>query len=311
MSTISELWSNAKGGLQKEANTKLIELVAKGGGKALAKTNQGLKAVTANIDEVLPAAKQPASKSKGFARVVKPQFAESGPTIPLNGVSYAGSAPKTMKTFKDYVGDVKGQWSGLSSGARNGIKGTTAVGALGLSNMQGRSSGKETGMEEGKIIGSSRGYDAGIADANALQSSMDPGILGRLMEVFTGRQPSMLNTSDPQMAARRQMVIQQILSGNSKSASVSKLLAAAGVGSVGGGLLGHTVGNATGFRDGAGQGYDAGVTAPPAGPSVDPGALARLLEVFIGRQDTEKSLRDTNVERVINGQIVNGKPVKS
>jgi hypothetical protein len=114
-----------------------------------------------------------------------------------------------MKTMKDYWGDAKGQWDGLSSGARTGIKGTAAAGALGLSNMQGRSAGRENGLE----IGSGQGYDAGIADANAMQSSMDPGVLGRLMEVFTGRQPSLVSTSDPQMAQRRQMVIQNILSG--------------------------------------------------------------------------------------------------
>ena len=211
MSTISELWNHAKG-LQKEAGGK-TELAVKGikkliPGGAASKLDSGLSSVTANIDEVLPGLKQPALKEKGFGRVVKPQVAESGPTIRLGELSYAGNAARPMKTLKDYVSGAKA-WDGLTPGAKLGVKGTALAGGLGLSNMQGRSAGKETGME----IGSGQGYDAGIADANAMQSSMDPGVLGRLMEVFTGRQQSTINTSDPQMAARRQAVIQNILSG--------------------------------------------------------------------------------------------------
>lgn len=213
MSEITELWNQAKAGMTKSALSPSTAIQTakkvmpgllgetKAVSTALSVPSSGLSKVTQNIDELAPAMRQ----AKG--RVIKPSVAESGPVIQMGGKA----TPAPMKTLKDHLGGAKGKWDGLSAGTRTGIKGTALVGGLGLSNAQGRSAGKETGME----IGSEKGYDAGFANASqqAAKSSMDPGVLGRLMEVFTGRQPAIANGADPEMAARRQFALKRILAG--------------------------------------------------------------------------------------------------
>jgi hypothetical protein len=213
MSKITAIWNQNKAGITKAALNPASAVRAakkiapallgetKAVSTALSAPSSGLSKVTANIDEVIPAMRQ----AKG--RVVKPSVAGSGPTIHLSGTA----APVPMKTMFDHLSAAKGKWDGLSAGTRTGIKGTALVGGLGLSNAQGRSAGKETGME----IGAEKGYDAGFANASqqAAQSYMDPGVLGRLMEVFTGRQTTSVSGADPEMAARRQLALKRILAG--------------------------------------------------------------------------------------------------
>ena len=237
MSEINELWNQVKAGTDAEKRAALsmgaarnaVAPILRAFGKAPALEAEiggalkaapeavtgGLGKVTSNIDEALSSAKprRVGSGSKppeNFGKEGPRNSIRSGTSLPSGKISAPNKASGGwMDTLRGYGASGAKAWDGLTPGAKLGVKGTALAGGLGLSNMQGRSAGKETGME----IGSGQGYDAGIADANAMQSSMDPGVLGRLMEVFTGRQQSTINTSDPQMAARRQAVIQNILSG--------------------------------------------------------------------------------------------------
>lgn len=219
MSELAELWNQAKKGLEKSsalspaAAKNAVAPILRAFGKAPALADEvtamakaapnmrSLSNVTNNIDEAAPLMRQ----AKG--RVGKPSVAESGPAIQLSG--QAASQP--AKTLKDHLGGLKGKWDGLTPGAQGSATGTAIVTGLVGANHMGRSSGKAEGLE----AGSQKGYDAGFSNASqqAAQSSMDPGGLGRLMEVFTGRQSAAVNGSDPAMAARRQQALQRILAG--------------------------------------------------------------------------------------------------
>ena len=108
--------------------------------------------------------------------------------------------------------------AGLQKKVNIGLGAVGGGAALVGANQLGASTGKAEGLQEGKTKGlaqgAGEGYNAGVADSNSMQASMDPGIMGRLLEVFTGRQPQMLDTADKQMAARRQQTLQRLLSGN-------------------------------------------------------------------------------------------------
>lgn len=86
-----------------------------------------------------------------------------------------------------YLKDLSGNMDNASAGLKNTVNYTVpAVGggaALYGSNRMGHSSGKE----EGVGIGYDKGADAGLQTAIA-NMPQDPGILGRIMDVFTGTQ---------------------------------------------------------------------------------------------------------------------------
>lgn len=208
MSDINTIWNSVKDDLSKSANKGLITLGSKllpaadeavAATKAIATPKSGLSQVAHNIDDAAPAMR----KVKGTAKTV----GEGPKLLSAPSTQLSGSGASTgIKSLGDH-------WRGLSQGTRSGIKATGLLGAGGVAgHLDGRRVGKEIGME----TGSAKGYDAGVADAaaSAQQSSMDPGILGRLMEVFTGRQPATVNPADPEMAMRRQAALKRILAGS-------------------------------------------------------------------------------------------------
>lgn len=298
---LDKLWSSAKASyaLQKEAASPAelgVKLLSWGGGKLKGLGGAAKATKSRAVFDSLGGRASSMTMGKADRAAMKSLGDEAAAAVGNRRMT----AGKALNSAAAKVTDSQGVQSAINYGtAGAGVLGAGAVG-----NAIGTSSGQREGLEQG----AAQGFDAGL-QAGAQQSSVDPGVLGRMLEVFTGRQPSFVDGSDPEMAFLRRQAMQRILSGNVKTASAKKLLAAAGVGAAGGGMLGHTVGRKAGFRDGAGQGYDAGVVAPPAGPSVDPGMVQRLLEVFTGRRDTAQSLRDLNVERVVRGELVNGKPV--
>lgn len=274
MSDILDNWNAAKAAMHKEASKSkatlaLIESAvgkAKGlpapKGTSLAKMDDGLKAVEKNVETLGKHKGKPwenAKPVKGPARDVGPPV----PSVTMPGYGAPHTPRPPMRTLKDH-------WNGLGDTTRGAIAGTAIAGTAGLG---GHALGRSSGVADGLETGAASGYDAGLQAGAQQANTFDPGILGRLMEVFTGRSAAPIDTANAQMQAARQAAIQRILSGGVKSASAKKMLAAAGVGLAGGGAIGGSI------------------------------------EVFTGRQDTAKSLRDRNVERVIRGEIVNGKEV--
>lgn len=203
-----DLWNAAKSGLEKSAANplKLLPAIA-GESRAVAKVAPKIADDLAIVERNIAGGGgiPPMRTVTGPARDVKP-LALPGPA----GKVMDAKTPMTLKSLlRGARENVAGNWNKLSPRMQSTIKGTGLVGAGAVA---GHADGKATGMEEGLTQGATKGFDAGI-QAGAQQSAIDPGILGRLLEVFTGRQPSAISATDPVVASQRQQAIQKILAG--------------------------------------------------------------------------------------------------
>ncbi len=203
-------WEDAKKGMEKSAfkpPSKALSLVT-GGGKSLSKAPKALPA----------AGKETALVERSIAREAPTMRQAKGRVIDAEIVPYTGSAAvdaatkatPTLRSILRGAGEGIGkQWGKLSPGVQGGLK---ATGLLGAGALAGRADGKAVGKKEGLEQGAEQGFNAGVS-AGAQQGSMDPGILGRLLEVFTGRNQAAVGMGDPTIALQRQQTIKRILPG--------------------------------------------------------------------------------------------------
>lgn len=210
MSEINELWNSAKQSYAamptvKEAGIKEIyggvrQALSKG--KHAYGASRPTEGIFAGAKNALSGTKGSLAESLGGAQKVDGAFSlRSG--LKRTGAGMVEGAGRFAKGKLDSAGN-------LPTAVKVGLGSAAVVGANNFENK----GVKAEGLQEGKAQGADAGYNAGIADSNAAQSQMDPGVLSRLMEVFTGRQPQMLDPADKQMTARRQQSLQRILAGN-------------------------------------------------------------------------------------------------
>jgi hypothetical protein len=215
MSELKELWKSAKVGLEKTAGINALLPAVKNVGKLLPAVKAEAKAVQTG-SKLLPATDELAAVSRNIDEAIPTMRSAKGRVVgstPLGGERLKLPAPAAAAATKGRMGQagdaVKGFWNGLGEGTRGGIK---ATGLLGAGALAGHADGKATGLEQGLSEGATKGFDAGL-QAGAGQAAVDPGVLGRLLEVFTGRQPATINAADPEVAYRRQAALRRILAG--------------------------------------------------------------------------------------------------
>lgn len=178
----------------KNVGGELLEGAGSAARKVSDKVGAGFKKAPAA--KAAPVAPKAAPAAKAPAAAPKP----TPPPLPAAASAVRGSPLR--QRYHAALKDIKGLQGGQKAIGALGVAGT-AGGAL-----AGHSVGKTTGMEQGATAG----YDAGIQDG-AQAGSVDPGLMARLMEVFTGRPGAAVSPQDNEMKARRQAALQKILSG--------------------------------------------------------------------------------------------------
>lgn len=138
---------------------------------------------------------------KALPKVSKPTVPPTGPaaTPPSVPPTSPAAAPEAVP----FVDGLKNRFNGLSGRGQHRVMAGGAAALTGAGMAGGALMGHGAGLKEGAGLG----FDAG-QQAGAQQASIDPGIMGRLSEVFMGRQaqaPTAV-TGD-----RRNAIIQQIL----------------------------------------------------------------------------------------------------
>ena len=122
---------------------------------------------------------------------------------------------KLLNLSKNISGDAALQGN-INKGVNIAGASAGVAGVGGIAHHMGVNSGKADGLSEGRTQGleqgAGQGYDAGV-QAGAQSASADPGVMSRLMEVFTGRQSNPTNPGDPMMQMKRHQTLQHILSG--------------------------------------------------------------------------------------------------
>jgi hypothetical protein len=116
----------------------------------------------------------------------------------INSVADGVASPVARRVID--AGIIGGGAYGAGSGLYNSGKET------------GTEQGMRTGAERGMRTGAERGFDQGMR-YGASRAGEDPGILGRLAELFTGRQAPQLNPYEAAVAAQRQAAIDRITAG--------------------------------------------------------------------------------------------------
>lgn len=230
MTDILTHWNAAKSDMEKEANAKikamqgLAGLFARGlhsGGDAVRVMGGQAKGIAgaAKFEEAggnaakdaLKAFKTPGTPLPAVGAVEAQRAALAGAKTTAEAAAKATGNTRVAlgKGVQGLAGKLAD--SGAAQKAINyGVPTVAGAGALYGAHSMGSSSGREQGLQ----AGSAQGFDAGVQAGSASANSFDPGVLGRLMEVFTGRQGSPDMSGDPRMAAARQAAIQKILSGS-------------------------------------------------------------------------------------------------
>lgn len=197
MSDILTRWNSAKADFAKSAGIKdNVKAVVGAGTRAFGKI-QPTEGRMAGFKSGLGAAKNKAGemlggkqKLDGSHKVLEPALGKlkgmAGKALDSPGVNLAAGLGGGS-----LIGNKVGEAEGLEAGKAQGL---------------------QTGKTEGLQAGASQGFDAGL-QAGASQIPGDPGLIGRLMEVFTGRQGGAA-PDDAQAAAMRQAAIQKILAGS-------------------------------------------------------------------------------------------------